>query len=242
MKKLLIVLMLALLPSLAVADWDYFGTSTNPLIQAYYTTLYANTIQPLIQGTGQVGTAENPFNSACSDTFKTNPNFGGINAWAMILSSTTGAGAGLVGSDSLAGQTRGSGYFNYSKNYLGWITASTINSTDYISGNGLRSSSYIQMLSNVADVSKNNIIYIKATVDNPYIAFRDSSAGAAPTRDSTWYNGASFVYSKPLVMTVYASGTEPTTAELGQVITIDGTTTSDSLLVYLGGAWRVLYP
>ena len=49
MKKLLIVLMLALLPSLAVADWDYFGTSTNPLIQAYYTTLYANTIQPLIQ-------------------------------------------------------------------------------------------------------------------------------------------------------------------------------------------------
>jgi hypothetical protein len=86
------------------------------------------------------------------------------------------------------------------------------------------------------------VIHARVDVNNPYIAFSDSATSAARTRDSLVYNGASFAFTKPVVMTVYAPGTRPTTAELGQIITIDGTGDSDSSLQYLGSAWRVIYP
>jgi hypothetical protein len=40
----------------------------------------------------------------------------------------------------------------------------------------------------------------------------------------------------------YAKGLRPAAPATGMVIAIDGDTTSDSLLVYLGGAWQVLKP
>ncbi|MDQ7798522.1 MAG: hypothetical protein RDU76_06225 [Candidatus Edwardsbacteria bacterium] len=42
--------------------------------------------------------------------------------------------------------------------------------------------------------------------------------------------------------TPYAKGTRPATPALGDIIAIDGDTTTDSLLCYLGGAWVVLKP
>lgn len=77
MKKIIIILMLALLPGLAVAGWggsnwdNYFGTSTNPIIAAYYNTLYANSILPLTPNTGSIGSAANAWDASWQDSTRT---------------------------------------------------------------------------------------------------------------------------------------------------------------------------
>ena len=127
------------------------------------------------------------------------------------------------------------GLFNASADWdvTGGVTTST----------GFNGKTQLTLTSNTADISKNNYVYAKANVDNPRIVFNDSTSGAARTgADSVYTNGASFVFSKPLVPAIYAKGVRPATAQLGQLIVIDGDADADSSLQYLGSAWRVLYP
>ena len=226
MKRIIIILLLALaLAAPALADWRFYGSSTNPLLQAYYTTIYGTNFLPLVANTGSVGTAANAFNSMYADSgvFGATSLYPATASNDMVLSS-------------------GSTYnINSSAGAITWTAKA--NSAFSITGGGVNFSvaGVSSALSSTAGLSLNNIITAYPS-DNPYIAFRDSSAGAAPTRDSLIYNGASFTFTKPVVTAIYASGVRPTTAELGQIIIIDGTTTTDSMLVYLGGAWVRLYP
>ena len=117
-----------------------------------------------------------------------------------------------------------------------------------VSGGYLEVIQYIQSKNNATTIAKNNEITMRTDVDNPYIASSDSSSGNARTRDSLVYIGtAGFLLTKPLndsaiVLLAYPQGLRPATPVLGMMIAIDGTTTTDSLLIYLGGAWVVLKP
>jgi len=69
MKRIIIILLLALvLAAPALADWRSNGTSTNPLIQAYYTTLYSGTMLPLVSGTGTIGASGSAFDIIYADS------------------------------------------------------------------------------------------------------------------------------------------------------------------------------
>lgn len=72
MKKILTFLILLIaVPCFAhfVPGWANFsGTSTNPLITAYYTTLYANALLPITTNSGTIGASGNAFNSSWQDT------------------------------------------------------------------------------------------------------------------------------------------------------------------------------
>lgn len=75
MKNIILILLIGLIATTAGATgWDGFGTSTNPLLQAYYATLYANTILPITTNTGAIGGETNAYNAVWADTFYVGTN------------------------------------------------------------------------------------------------------------------------------------------------------------------------
>ena len=167
----------------------------------------------------------------------------GVNSWVGLTPGTTAGSGKFVSSDSASGSTRATVSFGYNRNVAAWYFTNAVTSTGALSGASVvASNGDISATSTAASVVKNNTILLRVGVDNPYIVLSDSTGGAARTRDSCVYNGASFSFTKPVVSAIYAKGVRPSTAELGQIIIIDGDTTTDSLLVYLGGAWVVLKP
>ena len=112
MKRLFLILTVMAIASSAMAwgnGWQSYGTSDNPLINAYYTSLYAGTILPLVPGTGSIGAIGNVFDFANVDSLRLADS---LFAWK------TADGNRNVRLDSL--------FFGRTNNYYFWLNSTEL--------------------------------------------------------------------------------------------------------------------
>jgi hypothetical protein len=91
MKRLILILMVMAIASSAFAwgnGWRSYGTSGNPLLEAYYTTIYGTNFLPLVANTGSVGAVGNAFNAGYFDTTNTGLLKGVLGKVSMLTTDT----------------------------------------------------------------------------------------------------------------------------------------------------------
>lgn len=122
-----------------------------------------------------------------------------------VLQSKMGAAITVNATDTLKGAAKITAVTMATTGLLtsaGGITtsgATNMVSTGYISAaTDLYTGALVLAKSTTANVTKNNLVQMTCNVDNPCIVYSDSASGAARTRDSLVYNGASFAFTRPV--------------------------------------------